>query len=619
MVKLPSSHNPLGSSSASISNLPPPSGLLPSSGQLQLGSPTTNGNYLIASNSLPIMGREFLPQVGNLSLSSQDSWSSGFTEAIQDNSRINRKPSSPLQSVLEVSQLSTSNNFQRLFSEARNYIEYTYSLIREFFDRSQIQALEESHRIIDSKIVRLAPFVSRSTESHNVYELIKALRVVQSRIEEKLISFFQNLNERDRMKVNFTLPQLRDHSYISVVNRSVHHKGNPSVTQFVNNSVNDRSISPNSSPIKNSSKNFANVKMSTPNKDENKVPEFSPPLEKNIIKDDSILQGANHKVRINARNDSSISLPQVNQVVIQNDRVNSRHGSGIDSPKVIQDKFISSVPSDSAVPLVSFALSIPSVSLVTSVSSVPVMSLVTSVPSVKSVSLVTSVPLAKSVSSVTSAQNEKTKIRSYAEVVSSNVAQNDSNNRYNAKTDNNNGISSRYLANFNIFLKRKNDVEVEVGKLLSSSKNNQIQPSTLKLRATDLKSKLTSLKIDKWVEDDKLGYFDPIELCNWEDRMDRDIASVLYQTEDLINVRKGLAQSGIKKRDPPKFSGSVLDYPLLKKNWSIEVSPGGLPELIELNLLKDSVPLTAKDRLYEVGRMVEAWDILNKIYGKQFD
>ena len=225
---------PLGSSTAPISNLPPPSGLLPSPGQLQLGSPTPNGNYLIASNSLPIMGREYFPQVGNLSLSSQDSWSSGFTEAIQDNSRINRKPSSPLQSVLEVSQLSTSNNFQRLFSEARNYIEYTYSLIREFFDRSQIQALEESHRIIDSKIVRLAPFVSRSTESHNVYELIKALRVVQSRIEETLISFFQSLNERDRMKVNFVLPQLRDHSYISVVNRSVHHEGNPSVNKSGN-------------------------------------------------------------------------------------------------------------------------------------------------------------------------------------------------------------------------------------------------------------------------------------------------------------------------------------------------------------------------------------------------
>merc|ERR1711962_1903527 len=97
------------------------------------------------------------------------------------------------------------------------------------------------------------------------------------------------------------------------------------------------------------------------------------------------------------------------------------------------------------------------------------------------------------------------------------------------KAGNKNGISSRYLANFNIFLKRKNDVEVEVGKLLSSSKNDQMRPSTLKLKATDLKFKLTSLKVDKWIEDDKLGYFDPIDLYNWEDKMDNDIASVLYQ------------------------------------------------------------------------------------------
>merc|ERR1712240_159823 len=167
----------------------------------------------------------------------------------------------------------------------------------------------------------------------------------------------------------------------------------------------------------------------------------------------------------------------------------------------------------------------------------------------------------------------------------------------------NNRVSSKYLASFNIFLKRKNDLELEVNNLLASAENDQTQPSTLKLRGNDLKTKLASLKIDKWIEDDRLGYFDPIELCNWEDKVGRDIASVLYKSEDLINLRKGLAQSGIKKREPPKFSGSVLDYPLFKKNWSIEVSPGGLPELIELNLLKDAVPFNAKDRLYEVTSM----------------
>ena len=62
-----------------------------------------------------------------------------------------------------------------------------------------------------------------------------------------------------------------------------------------------------------------------------------------------------------------------------------------------------------------------------------------------------------------------------------------------------------------------------------------------------------------------------------------------------------------------------MDFPLFKKNWSIEVTPGGLPELIELNHLKASVPSSAKDRLYEIETLKEAWSILEKIYGKEFD
>merc|ERR1711873_312500 len=49
----------------------------------------------------------------------------------------------------------------------------------------------------------------------------------------------------------------------------------------------------------------------------------------------------------------------------------------------------------------------------------------------------------------------------------------------------NNRISSKYLASFNIFLKRKNDLEIEVNNLLASAENDQTQPSTLKLRGND--------------------------------------------------------------------------------------------------------------------------------------
>merc|ERR1712240_955142 len=124
-----------------------------------------------------------------------------FTEALQDNYRMS--PSSP-ESALKVSQSNTSNEFQCLFCEARNYVEHTYFLIGSFFYMSQIQTLEESHRIIDSQIIRLAPFASQSTENYNVYEMVKALRVIQSRIEDKLTSGSRPLRARSKFGLWYT-------------------------------------------------------------------------------------------------------------------------------------------------------------------------------------------------------------------------------------------------------------------------------------------------------------------------------------------------------------------------------------------------------------------------------
>ena len=117
-----------------------------------------------------------------------------------------------------------------------------------------------------------------------------------------------------------------------------------------------------------------------------------------------------------------------------------------------------------------------------------------------------------------------------------------------------------------------------------------------------------------------MDQIDSIGLGNWEDKVSKDIARVLYRAEEKLTIRKGLAQTGFPKRDPPKFNGSVLDFPLFKKNWVIEVSPSGLPELIELNYLKNSIPLCAKDRLFEIETLREAWSFFRKkICGKSFD
>merc|ERR1712082_242524 len=259
---------------------------LPSPGQLQVDSTNIGSKYLISSDSLPALGERknnHIPQGENLSLNSHNSsyCCSGL--------RKDRNPASSPEFALRVCQfstsISTSNDFQQLFYEARNIAEHTYFLISCFFDMSQIQTLEEFYRIIDSQISRLVLFASQSNDDFNVYEMVKALRVIQSRIENKLISYFQNLEERDRMKVVFSLPQLRDHSYISVVNRSVHYSGNHvgngmSFNGSIYQSAN-RSFSPNTSQNKRASNMFTHVRMSSPNKDESSVPNFNPPLDPN--------------------------------------------------------------------------------------------------------------------------------------------------------------------------------------------------------------------------------------------------------------------------------------------------------------------------------------------------
>ena len=107
-------------------------------------------------------------------------------------------------------------------------------------------------------------------------------------------------------------------------------------------------------------------------------------------------------------------------------------------------------------------------------------------------------------------------------------------------------------------------METNLEELLSLEKDDSVQPATLKLRASDLKSRLASLGVASWINCE-LNQIDPIDLSRWEDQTSKNIAQILYRAEDKITVRKGLAQTGFTKRDPPKFNGSVLDFPLFKK------------------------------------------------------
>merc|ERR1712240_933583 len=77
--------------------------------------------------------------------------------------------------------------------------------------------------------------------------------------------------------------------------------------------------SPNSSQNKRGSNKFSHVRMSSPNKDESSVPKFNPPLDQNGTFSNSLK--ANHNL--------------IGQMPIQNNRLDSKRKSAIESPETI--------------------------------------------------------------------------------------------------------------------------------------------------------------------------------------------------------------------------------------------------------------------------------------------
>ena len=71
----------------------------------------------------------------------------------------------------------------------------------------------------------------------------------------------------------------------------------------------------------------------------------------------------------------------------------------------------------------------------------------------------------------------------------------------------------------------------------------------------------------------------------------------------------------LKKSEPPKFKGDILEFPEFKRKWKALVSNAGLPEESEVDKLKDSVTKEGRDLLYGVTNMEEAWKRLDKKFG----
>ena len=71
----------------------------------------------------------------------------------------------------------------------------------------------------------------------------------------------------------------------------------------------------------------------------------------------------------------------------------------------------------------------------------------------------------------------------------------------------------------------------------------------------------------------------------------------------------------LEKTKPPRFNGDDLDFPEFSRKWASQVSRANLPEETELDKLRDNIPKDAKDQLYGLTKLDEAWKILTKRFG----
>ena len=167
--------------------------------------------------------------------SSSGSWSSGFTRILQDLTLDRSEARTPSHHTQEnkVSQF----DFQRIIASTKDIVQAAYFSLNTFFDISQIRTFENFYIGLENQISMLIPHISRQTDEFNIQNLVQAMRNLQSQIEDKIINFYKNLSDREKIKVVFTLPHLQNRSFVQAVISPARHLSGLSANQSVNNSV----------------------------------------------------------------------------------------------------------------------------------------------------------------------------------------------------------------------------------------------------------------------------------------------------------------------------------------------------------------------------------------------
>ena len=179
--------------------------------------------------------------------------------------------------------VSQSFDFQRIIASTKDIVQAAYFSLNTFFYISQIRTFENFYIGLENHISMLIPHTNRQNDEFNIQNLVQAMRNLQSQIEDKIINFYTNLSDREKIKVVFTLPHLQNRSFVQAVISPAGHQSGLSANQSVNKSVHKsgcHSVTPNNSlGQKSPNQEFAHVRTSSPTKGHS-VPKFRPWLDR---------------------------------------------------------------------------------------------------------------------------------------------------------------------------------------------------------------------------------------------------------------------------------------------------------------------------------------------------
>ena len=158
--------------------------------------------------------------------------------------------------------------------------------------------------------------------------------------------------------------------------------------------------------------------------------------------------------------------------------------------------------------------------------------------------------------------------------------------------------------------------QVEVTETFSWTNATVLEKISEKLRARLEMIKIKSRGLEEKERGDFLTFFntESVKLDSVHLKLSMKISAAPMEGSGG-EFKKQDERVHLEKSKPPKFNGDITEYPEFKRKWQNIVGKASLPELSEIERLKENIPSDARGQLYGVETKVKAWKVLDTRYG----